>query len=228
MKHHVTTFEFTLVMGKINRTTKENMKALLERGLGHRDISRKLKVSKSTVSKFAKKKGFESNPKKGRPKLLSERDENFCAKEVASGRIETAVKLSKVLKQRFDISASPDTISRVLKRKGFKASEKKKKPFLSPKNTKARLDFAKAHQDWTLDDWKRVIFSDETKINRFNSDGRTWFWSKDSSILNERSVKPTLKHGGGGIMIWGCMTAQGVGYCCKIDSTMDSTCIKTF
>ncbi len=88
------------------------------------------------------------------------------------------------------------------------------------------LDFAKQHKEWSSEDWKRVIFSDETKINIFNSDGRTWFWSQDPSKLDENSVKQTVKFVGGGVMLWGCMTAQGVGYCCKIDSTLDSELYK--
>ena len=34
-------------------------------------------------------------------------------------------------------------------------------------------------------------------------------------------MKQTIKHGGGSMMIWGYMTAQGVGFMCKIDSIMD-------
>src|SRR5688572_16882792 len=83
------------------------------------------------------------------------------------------LKLTGELKSRFGIQVSDRTIRRVLKKKGLKSVEKKKKPLLSKKNIKARLDFAKAHQYWTSDDWERVIFSDETKINRFNSDGRS-------------------------------------------------------
>ncbi len=98
---------------------------------------------------------------------------------------------------------------------------KKKKPDLSLKNIKARLHFAMSHQDWTLDDWKRVIWSDETKVNRFNSDGRTWFWGHDPSKLDENSVTTTRKFGGGGIIVWGCMTSEGVDFCCKADSTID-------
>ena len=36
-----------------------------------------------------------------------------------------------------------------------------------------------------------------------------------------------MKHGGGGVMIWGCMTSQGVGYLCKIDGTMDQHLYKS-
>ena len=42
---------------------------------------------------------------------------------------------------------------------------------LTSRQRRNRLDFAIAHQDWTLDDWERVIWSDETKINRFQSEG---------------------------------------------------------
>ncbi len=83
-----------------------------------------------------------------------------------------------------------------MKNKGLKAGEKKKKPLLSQKNFKFRMEFARKHKDWTQDDWNGVIFSDETKINCFNSDGRQWFWSEDPSVLDERSVKMTVKHGG--------------------------------
>lgn len=208
-------------MGKVSDQTKKNIKNLLEKGSTHREISSRLRVPRSTVALQAKKMNFKTKSKAGRHKILSERDENFCVKQISTGKILTVVELTKELKNRFDISASTDTVARALKRKGLKSAEKKKKPLLSPKNIKSRLDFARSHQFWTSDDWERVIFSDETKINRFNSDGRTWFWSKDPNILNDHSVQQTVKHGGGRIMMWGCMTAKGVGYCCKIDSTLD-------
>ena len=55
---------------------------------------------------------------------------------------------------------------------GMKAVVKKKRPILSPKHRRERLDFALAHQEWTVEDWKKVVWSDETKINRLGSDGR--------------------------------------------------------
>lgn len=36
-------------------------------------------------------------------------------------------------------------------------------------------------------------------------------------------IIPTVKHGGGTIMIWGCMTAQGVGEVCVCEGRMNST-----
>jgi len=49
---------------------------------------------------------------------------------------------------------------------------KRKRPLLKPCHRKARMEFAERHQEWTIEDWKRVIWSDETKINHLGSDGR--------------------------------------------------------
>ena len=69
----------------------------------------------------------------------------------------------------------------------------KKKPLLSQEHRKERMEFALAHQHWTVDDWKWVVWSDETKINRLGSDGRKWAWKKAGEGLNDRLVGGTLK-----------------------------------
>jgi len=84
------------------------------------------------------------------------------------------------------------------------------------------LDFAKSHKKWTLEDWKRVIWSDETKINRLGSDGRTWVWKEVGEQLSDRVVEGIVKFGGGNVMVWGCMGWDGVGYATRIEGKMDS------
>ena len=98
---------------------------------------------------------------------------------------------------------------------------KKKCPLFFAKHHKSHLDFAHAHKDWTVEDWKRVIWSDETKINCLGSDGHKWVWKRPGEGLNDRLVKGTVKFAGGSVMIWGCMTWHGVGYAVKIDGMMD-------
>ena len=73
-----------------------------------------------------------------------------------------------------------------------------------------------------MEDWKRVVWSDENKINRIGSDGRKWVWKKQGEGLSNRLVKGTLKFGGGNIMMWGCFGWDGVGYATKIDGKMDA------
>jgi hypothetical protein len=56
-----------------------------------------------------------------------------------------------------------------------------------------------------------VVFSDKTKINCFNANGRSWCWVNDKESLPDRAVKQTVKHGGRSIMLWNCMTSRGLG-----------------
>ena len=78
------------------------------------------------------------------------------------------------------------------------------------------------HEHWTINDWNRIIWSDETEINRFGSDGRLWCWKWKGEVLSDRTIQPTVKHGGSSVMVWGCMTAHGVGYLSRIDGRLDA------
>ena len=40
------------------------------------------------------------------------------------------------------------------------------------------LKFAEYHQNWTVEDWKRVLWKDKTKINQIGSDGKVYVWKK--------------------------------------------------
>ena len=84
----------------------------------------------------------------------------------------------------------------------MKAVVKAKRPFLTKRHRKERLDFALVHQDWTVKDWKSVVWSDETKINRLGSAERVWGWKKARESLSNRLVKETAKFGGGSLMLW--------------------------
>jgi len=46
-------------------------------------------------------------------------------------------------------------------------------------------------------------------------------WKKPGEGLSDRLVQETMKFGGESVMVWGCMTWQGVGYAAKIDGRMD-------
>ena len=68
----------------------------------------------------------------------------------------------------------PQTVRNVLKENNFCSIIKKKCPLLKQQHRMAYLKFAKYHENWTVEDWKRVLWLDETKINRIGSDGRVY------------------------------------------------------
>ena len=83
---------------------------------------------------------------------------------------------------------------------------KSKRPLLSARHHKAHLNFAYAYKDWNIEDWKKVVWFDETKINCLVSDGHKWMRKKAGEGLNNRLVEGILKFKGGSLMMWECMT----------------------
>ena len=43
------------------------------------------------------------------------------------------------------------------------------------------------------------------------------FWRFPKEEFKRECVKPTVKHGGGSVMVWGCFTSNGVGKLVFID-----------
>ena len=48
-------------------------------------------------------------------------------------------------------------------------------------------------------------------------------WRKVNTAFKEKNLRPTVKHGGGSIMLWGCFAAAGTGRLVRVTGTMDST-----
>jgi transposase len=156
----------------------------------------------------------------GCPSKLTPTNTRHAIHLITSRKAENAVQITKTLRDITNQPLSAKTVHRHLSQAGMKAVVKRKRPFLSKKHRRERMDFAITHQDWTVEDWKTVVWSDETKINRFGSDGRKWVWKRAGEGLSDRLVQGTQKYGGGSLMMWGCMLWEGVGYACKIDGKM--------
>lgn len=210
-------------MKRLNDEIRNNIVSLLDAGLSSRQIEVQMGVSRRTIDVLRAQ--VRPNIQKsigGRPAKLTEANKRWIVRNIMSGRSDNATQLSQRLTNEANISVSTETIRRTLRQAGLKASVKPKKPRLLPRHIKDRLEFAIRYEHWTVDDWKRVVWSDETKINRLGCDGREWVWKKPGSKLTLQHVQGTIKFGGGSLLLWGCMMAQGTGYAARIDGRMDA------
>ncbi len=85
-----------------------------------------------------------------------------------------------------------------------------------------KKEFARAHADKDEDYWDSILWSDGTKINVFGTDGFKTVWRRKGEEYKEKCMVPTVKHGGGSVLMWGCMSAAGVGELHFIDGIMNS------
>jgi len=67
-----------------------------------------------------------------------------------------------------------------------------------------------------------VWYSDESKFNLFVSDGKSYCHRRVGEALPEQNVQTTVKHGGGSIMMWGCISWKGPGRLHRVEGRMDA------
>ena len=153
-------------MRTLSPTQKNHILSRLDAGHSAHSIASTTGIHASTISKLRSKEC--SKLQKSTDEHLSKLSPvnvRHAIHLIITRRAENAVQVTKTLKNIINKPLSPSTVCLYLKKIGMKAVVKKKHPLLSVKHRKSHLDFAHAHKDWTVEDWKRVIWSDETKIN---------------------------------------------------------------
>ena len=59
------------------------------------------------------------------------------------------------------------------------------------------------HKEWTLDQWKSVLWSDESKYEIFGSTRCAFVQRRKGERMVSTCMVPTMKPGGGAVMVWG-------------------------
>jgi len=113
------------------------------------------------------------------------------------------------------------TLYNALHSLGFKSCVATRKPFLKSAHLTTRLQYAEDHKDWVAE-WDQVIFSDESFFT-ISSEGRfVRVWRRPSERYKMECCHPTFQKGGGGIMVWGAMTAAGLGPLVRVNEKINS------
>ena len=133
------------------------------------NISRTLKVSSSAVEKTIKRYdetgSHEDRHRNGRHRVTSAAEHKFI-RELPASEIAAQINASQSSSNRH---ISTLTAQRRLYKSGLHGRISAKKPLLKDANKKKRLAWHKKHKQWTLDQWKSVLFSDESKCVIFGS-----------------------------------------------------------
>lgn len=152
-------------MGKrkdISREKRARIQALLELGLySHREIAAKENVSHQTVGRVAKSIA-ENLPSTstGRTgsrgiRKTSAREDRLIVRKALENRQMSVRELKKNLQQS-NINISERTLKSRLYEANLKSRRPAKKPRLTFRMKKARLQWAKQHQHFTVEDWEKV------------------------------------------------------------------------
>lgn len=164
---------------------------------------------------------FKDKARSGRPSKINDRDRRHIVRLLQRNKVKNAEAIRKEADSTLGLKVCRNTIAKALNEAGYACRVKKKKPLLTEKHKQRRLAWAKEHRDWTVEEWRKVIWSDETAFLLVNGQGREYCFTKGGDVLEEDQVQPTKKYGGGKVMVWGCITYEGFGYSCRIDGNLD-------
>uniref|UniRef100_A0A3P9BRM4 Transposase Tc1-like domain-containing protein n=1 Tax=Maylandia zebra TaxID=106582 RepID=A0A3P9BRM4_9CICH len=135
-----------------------------------------------------------------------------------SGRIQLAVcqdtgRSLTQIKAVTGADCSSITIRRHLRLKGFKNKKRPQRPRLLERHRTNRLDFAREHQTYDIERWKKVVFSDEKKITLMMVSNVTGMTSRLFRTWRRNNARPTnslpaAKHAGSSVMLWSCFAVS--------------------
>ena len=125
-------------------------------------------------------------PRSGRPLIITPALESAILDIVRKNRYGRE-KTSFMLAAEQGISSI--TVLRVLRRNNFRACKITKKPSLTEAIMEARYQFALRYKDWIIEDWKRVIWSDETSVILNSRRRRVRVWRQPNEIFVKSNVR---------------------------------------
>jgi hypothetical protein len=120
--------------------------------------------------------------KKGRPGKI---DTPTCKALVQRATLNTENRRKPLFQIAFEkcVNASQETIRRAFLNEGYVRRIARKKVYLTAAYKMRRLEFARRHQNWTVTDWRKTIWTDECYIWLSGSAGKTYITRKTGNSI---------------------------------------------
>ena len=161
-------------------------------------------------------------PRSGRKRKSVTRSDKTLIRISLRNRKLTSKELSRELKESSGVELSAPTVRRRLLENGLRGCKPRKKPLLTEKQRKHRLEWARSHVKWPVEKWRKVLFSDESIFTLNNHAGNNYVRRRPEEEYRLYCISPIIKHPQS-IMVWGCMAASGIGRLKLVSEMMNET-----
>ncbi len=160
--------------------------------------------SQSAVSKHVNRK-LSGRKKCGRKRCTTNRENRSLMRIVKQNRFKNLGELHKEWTEA-GVKASRATTHRRVEEFGYSCRQR-------------RLTWAKEKKNWTVAQWSKALFSDESKFCiSFGNQGPS-VWRKGGEVHSPSFLKSSVKFPQS-VMIWGAMSSAGVGPLCFLKTNV--------
>nr|CAH7769952.1 unnamed protein product [Callosobruchus chinensis] len=187
--------------------------ALWQEGFSRHQIANRLNVVRSTVSRtirrYEETGEVNSRPRTGRPTVSTRREDRYIAQLARRERSVTVPVLKSQFQRTFIRVISTAAIRRRVSTSGLRCRRPLRVALLTARHRTARLQWARAHQDWLLPQWRNVLFSDESRFGLVSDDYRERVRRErggQNRLATATGVAPCR---GGTQMLWGGIRFNG-------------------
>ncbi|KAG0427205.1 hypothetical protein HPB47_025712 [Ixodes persulcatus] len=152
-------------MARVNRETRLQIVKLSQDGLSQKAIHGLMGHTLSTINRIVKRyreDGTVDDRRRGksRPRTTTDDEDRLIIAAVVDEPFLTAVGI----KRELGLAASEKTIRRRLKEAGLTCCNNNSKHSLTSRHREIRRCFATEYGEWTVDQWRGVVFTNESTV----------------------------------------------------------------
>jgi transposase len=179
----------------------------------HAEIATRLGIPRSTITYFLQRvrnRGSVDNiHRPGRPRKTSKSADRLL---IRNAEVDTHIPLQQ-LKNAINIDISTRTIQRRLMESGIRKWRAVERPLLRKEHAVKRLEWAKIHRNWTVNDWRRVCWSDECAVAKDSRQSKIWVFRHQNmrEKYDPKNIQPRSRDGSLSQMIWACFIGNKLG-----------------
>ena len=172
-------------------------------GMSFKAIGRQLGCQHTVVSRLIRKhcqtNNVKDQPRSGRARVTSQREDRALVRLVRRQPFSMSTRLLPQWLPHRRLSLK--TLRNRLRAAGLASRRVIKRPLLTDEHKRIRLLWCLARRGWNLRTWRRIHWSDESRLLLHVTDGRIRVRRHKGTAYTPRNIKATVPNGGGSVMV---------------------------